>query len=75
MVRVTSREGESGTLHSGHGFEQIFDDSGDGSVTLGGPDPRTKVDIVRDGYGDIAHGFLQGLLALFLYLPVCAHGD
>ena len=59
-VRVTGREGEVGTLDSRHGFEEILDDRGDGRVALGCPNPRAAVDIVRDGYCDIAHGSSGG---------------
>ena len=49
-----------GLANSLHGFKQIFDDCRDGNVTLGGPNPHTSVEIVRDGNGDIAHGFSIG---------------
>ena len=59
MVEVMSWKCQFGLADSLHGFKQIFDDCRDGSVTLCGPDPHSAVEIVRDGYGDIAHEFLR----------------
>jgi hypothetical protein len=54
---LRDREGAGGARDSRQGFEQITDDRGERGVALGGPDPRAEVDVVGDGYGNVAHEF------------------
>ncbi len=70
---VTGGEDLIGTLDSRQGFEEILDDGGDGGAALGGPDTGAAVDIGRDGYGDVAHGFLHpGAIHPFCSIRDCA---
>ena len=57
---ATGWKGERGTLDSGQSFKEIPDDRGERITVFSCPDPGAAIDIVADGYGDVAHGFSSG---------------